>query len=194
MVKRLDNLNILGYEINLSCPHVKKMGMEVGDDLEMVRNIIRKVRINTRKPIFIKLGVGNMDILETAEVAKDENANGVTAINTIRAMAINVQTGSPILSNRLGGLSGRSIKPVAIRCVYEISKKLGIPVIGCGGIFMWEDAIEFLLAGASACKIGSGVGHSGIGIFKLITRGIKNYLENKGFRNVQDIVGLAHKY
>ncbi|MGA7897783.1 MAG: dihydroorotate dehydrogenase [Nitrososphaeraceae archaeon] len=194
MVKRLDNLNILGYEINLSCPHVKKMGMEVGDDLEMVRNIIRKVRINTRKPIFIKLGVGNMDILKLAEVAKDENANGVTAINTIRAMAINVQTGSPILSNRLGGLSGRSIKPVAIRCVYEISKKLGIPVIGCGGIFMWEDAIEFLLAGASAVQIGSGVGHSGIGIFKLITRGIKNYLENKGFRNVQDIVGLAHKY
>ena len=72
MVKRLDKLNILGYEINLSCPHVKKMGMEVGDDLEMVRNIIRKVRINTRKPIFIKLGVGNMDILKLAEVAKDE--------------------------------------------------------------------------------------------------------------------------
>jgi dihydroorotate dehydrogenase (NAD+) catalytic subunit len=194
MVKRLDKLNILGFEINLSCPHVKKMGMEVGDDLEMVRSIVRQVRVNTPKPFFIKLGVGNIDILKLAEVARDEKASGVTAINTIRAMAINVQTGSPILSNGIGGLSGRSIKPVAVRCVYEISKKLGMPVIGCGGIFTWEDAVEFLLAGASAVQIGSGIGNKGIGVFKSISRGIRNYLENKGFRNVQDIVGLAHKY
>ncbi len=194
MVKRLDGLRILGYEINLSCPHVKKMGIEVGDDLEMVRTIIRKVRRNTKKSIFIKLGMGNVDILKLATIAKDEAVTGVTAINTIRAMAIDVQTYSPVLSNKIGGLSGRSIKPIAVRSVYEISKKVGIPVIGCGGIFAWEDAVEFLLAGASAVQIGSGIGNIGINIFNLISRGIRKYLENKGFRNVQEIVGLAHKY
>jgi dihydroorotate dehydrogenase (NAD+) catalytic subunit len=194
MVKRLDGLNILGYEINLSCPHVKKMGIEVGEDLEMVRAIIRTVRRNTKKSIFIKLGVGNVNILKLATIAKDEAVTGVTAINTIRAMAIDVQTYSPVLSNKIGGLSGRSIKPIAVRSVYEISKKVGIPVIGCGGIFTWEDAVEFLLAGASAVQIGSGIGNIGINIFNLISRGIKKYLENKGFSNVQEIVGLAHKF
>jgi len=194
MVKRLDGLNILGYEINLSCPHVKKMGIEVGEDLEMVRAIIRTVRRNTKKSIFIKLGLGNVNILKLATIAKDEAVTGVTAINTIRAMAIDVQTYSPVLSNKIGGLSGRSIKPIAVRSVYEISKKVGIPVIGCGGIFTWEDAVEFLLAGASAVQIGSGIGNIGINIFNLISRGIKKYLENKGFSNVQEIVGLAHKF
>ena len=194
MVRRLDRLNILGYEINLSCPHVKKMGIEVGDDLEMVRALIRTVRRNTKKPTFIKLGVGNVDVLKIASIAKDEAATGVTAINTIRAMTIDVQTCSPVLSNKIGGLSGRSIKPVAVRSVYEISKKIGIPVIGCGGIFTWEDAVEFILAGASAVQIGSGIGNIGINIFRMISRGIMKYLENKGFRNVQDIVGMAHKY
>jgi dihydroorotate dehydrogenase (NAD+) catalytic subunit len=194
MVRRLDRLNILGYEINLSCPHVKKMGIEVGDDLEMVRALIRTVKRNTKKPTFIKLGVGNVDVLKIASIAKDEAATGVTAINTIRAMTIDVQTFSPVLSNKIGGLSGRSIKPVAVRSVYEISKKIGIPVIGCGGIFTWEDAVEFILAGASAVQIGSGIGNIGINIFKMISRGIMKYLENKGFRNVQDIVGMAHKY
>lgn len=194
MVKRLDRLNILGYEINLSCPHVKKMGMEVGDDTEMVRTIIRIVRNNTIKPTFVKLGTGNTDIIKLAQIAKDENADGVTAINTIRAMAINVQTGMPVISNKIGGLSGRSIKPIAIRCVYEISKKLGIPVIGCGGVFTWEDVVEFLFAGASAVQIGSGVGHRGVGIFKALSRGIKNYMEIKGFRTIGDMVGRAHKY
>jgi dihydroorotate dehydrogenase (NAD+) catalytic subunit len=170
------------------------MGIEVGEDLEMVRAIIRTVRRNTKKSIFIKLGVGNVNILKLATIAKDEAVTGVTAINTIRAMAIDVQTYSPVLSNKIGGLSGRSIKPIAVRSVYEISKKVGIPVIGCGGIFTWEDAVEFLLAGASAVQIGSGIGNIGINIFNLISRGIKKYLENKGFSNVQEIVGLAHKF
>ncbi len=158
------------------------MGIEVGDDLEMVRTIIRTVRRNTEKPTFIKLGVGNVDVLKIASIAKDEAATGITAINTIRAMTIDIQTCSPVLSNKIGGLSGRSIKPVAVRTVYEISKKIGIPVIGCGGIFTWEDAVEFILAGASAVQIGSGIGNIGINIFKIISR------------NVQDIVGMAHKY
>jgi dihydroorotate dehydrogenase (NAD+) catalytic subunit len=194
MIKKFDGLNILAYEINLSCPHVAKMGTEVGDDPEMVSTIIKKIKLNTHKPIIIKVGVGGIDVVKIAQVARDAGADAITAINTIRAMAINIETLMPVLSNRIGGLSGKSIKPVSIRCVYEISKNLGIPVIGCGGIFTWEDAVEFMLAGASAVQLGSVIGYKGVSAFSNITRGIKRYLERKGLKNATEIVGLAQKY
>ena len=194
MIKKFDGLNILAYEINLSCPHVAKMGMEVGDDPEMVSTIVKKIKSNTHKPIIIKVGIGGIDVVKIAQVARDAGADAITAINTIRAMAINIETLMPVLSNRIGGLSGKSIKPVSIRCVYEISKNLGIPVIGCGGIFTWEDAVEFMLAGASAVQLGSVIGYKGVSAFSNITRGIKRYLERKGLKNAMEIVGLAHKY
>ena len=134
MVKAFDALNILGYEINLSCPHVSKMGMEVGDDPEAVNKIVKTVRMNTNKPISVKVGVGSIDVVELARVAVDAGADIITAINTLRAMSIDIDTMMPILSNRIGGLSGSAIKPIGIRCVYEISKKLEVPVIGCGGV------------------------------------------------------------
>jgi dihydroorotate dehydrogenase (NAD+) catalytic subunit len=194
MIKKFDGLNILAYEINLSCPHVEKMGMEVGDDPEMVSTIVKKIKSNTHKPIIIKVGIGGIDVVKIAQVARDAGADAITAINTIRAMAINTETLMPVLSNRIGGLSGKSIKPVSIRCVYEISKNLGIPVIGCGGIFTWEDAVEFMLAGASAVQLGSVIGYKGVSAFSNITRGIKRYLERKGMKNAMEIVGLAQKY
>ena len=194
MIKKFDGLNILGYEINLSCPHVAKMGMEVGDDPEMVSTIIKKIKSNTHKPIIIKVGLGSVDIVKIAQVAKDAGADAITAINTIRAMAINIETMKPVLNNKIGGLSGKSIKPIGVRCVYEISKNLGIPVIGCGGIFTWEDAVEFMLAGASAVQLGSVIGYKGLSAFTNITTGIKKYLERKGLKSAMEIVGLAHKY
>jgi dihydroorotate dehydrogenase (NAD+) catalytic subunit len=194
MIKKFDGLNVCGYEINLSCPHVAKMGMEVGDDPEMVSRIVKTIRVNTHKPLIIKVGVGNADLVNVARAAKDAGADAVTAINTIRAMAINIETQMPVLSNRIGGLSGKSIRPVAIRCVYEISKSLAIPVIGCGGIFTWEDTVEFMLAGASAVQLGSVIGHTGLAAFSNIIRGVKKYLERKGLKNAMEIIGLAHKY
>ena len=194
MIKRFDNLNILGYEINLSCPHVAKMGMEVGDDPEMVSRIVKRTKSSTRKPIIIKVGIGSVDIVKIAQVAKDSGADAITAINTIRAMTINIQTLTPVLSNKIGGLSGKSIKPIGVRCVYEISKNIEIPVIGCGGIFSWQDAVEFMLAGASAVQLGSVIGTRGIAVFRNIASGIKGYLERRGLKNVTEIIGLAHKY
>ncbi|MFL6462252.1 MAG: dihydroorotate dehydrogenase [Nitrososphaeraceae archaeon] len=194
MIKKFDGLNVYGYEINLSCPHVAKMGMEVGDDPEMVSRIVKTIRVNTHKPLIIKVGVGNADLVNVARAAKDAGADAITAINTIRAMAINIETQMPVLSNRIGGLSGKSIRPVAIRCVYEISKSLAIPVIGCGGIFTWEDTVEFMLAGASAVQLGSVIGHTGLAAFSNIIRGVKKYLERKGLKNAMEIIGLAHKY
>ena len=194
MLKMFNHLNIVGYEINLSCPHVAKMGMEVGDDPEMVGCIVRTIKSNTSKPVIIKVGVGSTDILKIAKVAIDSGADAITAINTIRAMTINIETGMPVLSNRIGGLSGKSLKHIAIRCVYEISKNLQIPVIGCGGIFTWQDAVEFMLAGASVVQLGSVIGYHGITAFKNISWGIQKYLENKGFKKATEIIGLAHRY
>lgn len=194
LVKKFDNLNIIGYEINLSCPHVAKMGIEVGDDPELVYRIVKATRTHTAKPVFVKVGVGNADVLSVASIAKDAGADGITAINTLRAMAIDIDTGIPILANKIGGLSGRSIKPLAIRCVYEITKKVGTPVIACGGIFDWEDAVEAMLAGASAVQLGSVLATGGLSSFYSICSGIECYLKRKNAKNVTEIIGLAHRY
>ena len=194
LISKFDKLNILGYEINLSCPHVAKMGMEVGDDPELVIKIIKTIKSKTKKPVIIKVGIGNTDVLKLATIIQESGADGITAINTIRAMAINVETGMPILSNKIGGLSGIPLKPIGVRCVYEISKKVTIPVIGCGGIFTWEDALEYILAGATAIELGSVIGYEGLKAFNQIKLGIIRYLEKKGYKNIKEIVGLAHQY
>jgi dihydroorotate dehydrogenase (NAD+) catalytic subunit len=194
MVKAFDGLNILGYEINLSCPHVSKMGMEVGDDPEAVNKIVKTVRMNTNKPISVKVGVGSIDVVELARVAVDAGADIITAINTLRAMSIDIETMMPILSNRIGGLSGNAIKPIGIRCVYEISKKLEVPVIGCGGVSSWKDVVEYMIAGASAVQIGSVLGTGGPRIFNQITTGLKKYVEKKQLENIGEIIGISHKY
>lgn len=194
MVKVFDSLKIIGYEINLSCPHVSKMGMELGDDPEAVNKIVRAVRINTNKPISVKVGVGSIDVVELSRLAIEAGANIITAINTLRAMSIDIETMMPVLSNLIGGLSGNAIKPIGIRCVYEISKKLQVPVIGCGGVSSWQDVIEYMIAGASAVQIGSILGSSGPKIFNHITKDLKKYVEKKGLRNISELVGIAHKY
>jgi dihydroorotate dehydrogenase (NAD+) catalytic subunit len=194
MVKKFDNLKVLAYELNLSCPHVAKVGLEVGDDPELVSRIVKSMKANTKKPVIAKVGLGASDIVETARVARDSGVDAITAINTIRAMTINVETGMPVLSNKIGGLSGKAIKPVAIRCVYEISKNLGIPVIGCGGVYTWEDAAEFMLAGASAVQMGSVIGEKWLGTFRKITAGLSSYLKRREMKSAMELVGIAHKY
>jgi dihydroorotate dehydrogenase (NAD+) catalytic subunit len=194
IVKKFDSLNITGYEINLSCPHVAKMGMELGDDPEMVYRVVKATKSCTTKPVFVKVGIGNADVLSVSSVAKDAGANGITAINTLRAMAIDIETGMPILSNKIGGLSGKPIKPLMIRCVYEITRKIGIPVVACGGIFEWEDAIEAMLAGASAVQLGSVIAAKGLSSFDAICLGMRTYLKRKSAKNVMEIIGHAHKY
>lgn len=194
MISCLDSLNIIGYEINLSCPHVSKMGMEVGDDPEVVSSMVKIIKRHTRKPISVKIGIGKIDVVDMAKTAVDAGAEIITAINTVRAMKIDFQSMVPVLSNRIGGLSGKAIKPIGIRCVYEISKRLNVPVIGCGGIFSWEDVIEYLLAGASAVQFGSVLATRNHGLFRKINNELKNYLNKKGLKNIAEVKGLAHRY
>ncbi|HSB49962.1 MAG TPA: dihydroorotate dehydrogenase [Nitrosopumilaceae archaeon] len=193
MIKQFEKCKVAAFELNLSCPHVAKVGLEVGDDTDLVGKIVKTVKDSTQIPIFAKVGLGTTDYLETVGAAVEAGADGITAINTLRAMAIDVETQQPILSNKIGGLSGTPIKPIAVRCVYEISSKFNIPIIGCGGISTWEDAVEFILAGASAVQIGSAIGDNWIQVFDEINSGIHQYMERKGFSTIEEMVGLAKK-
>lgn len=193
MVREFTNCKIAGFELNLSCPHVEKVGLEVGDDPELVKKIVSIVKKSTNVPVIAKVGLGTSNYLDTVGAAIDSGIDAITAINTIRAIAIDVETQRPILSNKFGGLSGTPIKPIALRCVYEISSQYKIPIIGCGGISTWEDAIEFFLAGASAVQVGSAVGENWLNIFNEINSGIHQYLEKKGISKIEEIIGIATK-
>ena len=178
-------------ELNVSCPHAEIAA--IGQSPDLTYRIVSAVRKRVNIPIFVKLSPNVSDIVTVAKKCEEAGADGITCINTLRAMAIDIETYSPILGNKIGGLSGPAIKPVAIRCVYEISKEVDIPVIGCGGISSWEDAIEILLAGASTIQIGTAIALRGMKVFKEICEGIRTYLNRKGHKRVKDIVGLSHR-
>ena len=194
MINEFKNCNVTAFELNLSCPHVAKVGLEVGDDPELVKKIVATVKNSTTAPVIAKVGLGTTNYLNTVKTAIDSGIDAITAINTVRAMAIDVETQRPILSNKYGGLSGTPIKPIALRCVYEISSKYDIPIIGCGGISTWEDAIEFFLAGASAIQLGSAIGDNWINVFDDINKGVLQYMKQKNYSTIQEMVGLAKKF
>lgn len=180
-------------ELNVSCPHVRETGSEVGQNPKILAEVVGKVKAAVDKPVIVKLSPNVTSIVEIAEAAVKAGADAITAINTVKAMAIDTETTMPILSNKIGGLSGPAIKPIAVRCVYEIYEHVKVPIIGCGGIVNWRDAVEFLLAGASAVQIGTAVAQKGPNVFRAVTRGINVYLKRKGFESVNKIVGLSHR-
>ena len=181
-------------ELNVSCPHVKKTGSEIGQSPSLVAEVVKKVKAVAHKPVIVKLTPNVADIVEVARAGVDAGADAITAINTLRAMAIDVETAQPILANKIGGLSGPAIKPVAVRCVYELYESVNVPIIGCGGVTTWQDAVEFMLAGASAVQIGTVIASKGLGVFKSVANGIDAFLKRKRFGSVKDIVGLSHRH
>ena len=182
-----------GLELNVSCPHVKDTGSEIGQNPKLLAKVVREVKASTDKPVLVKLSPNVTSIRESARIAEHAGADAVTVMNTVKAMAIDVETTMPILSNRVGGLSGPAVKPIALRHVYDAYEEVGIPIVGCGGIADWRDAVEFLLAGASAVQVGTEIAFEGPGVFRDITRGIGNYLRRKDIRSVKEIVGLSHR-
>lgn len=180
-------------ELNISCPHVEKAGAEIGQNPQLVAEVVKKVKKVVKIPVIVKLTPNVNDICEVSIAAANVGADGVTAVNTVRAMAIDVETMRPILANKIGGLSGAAIKPIALRCVFEIYHSVNVPIIGCGGITSWQDAVEFLLAGASAVQIGTAIALNDVEVFGTVTGGIDQYIKRKGFDNVNEIVGLAHE-
>jgi dihydroorotate dehydrogenase (NAD+) catalytic subunit len=180
-------------ELNVSCPHVKETGSEIGQKPEVLAEVVGKVKAVVDRPVFVKLSPNVTDLVEVAEAAVKAGADGITAVNTIKAMAIDVETAMPILSNKRGGLSGPAVKPIALRCVYDIYEHVKVPIVGCGGIAGWRDAVEFLLAGASAVQIGTAIALEGPNVFRSVVKGVDAYLKKKDFRSVNEIVGLSHR-
>jgi dihydroorotate dehydrogenase (NAD+) catalytic subunit len=178
-------------EINISCPHAEVSSIGIDKDLtfEIVKFLKKKINI----PLFVKLNPNVTNLNEIASAAEKGGADAVVAINTLAAMAIDVNTKMPILSHGSGGLSGKAIHPIAIKKVYDLYKILKIPIIGCGGIDSWQDVIEFFLAGASAVQIGTAL-YQGAEIITEINEGIVEYLKSNDYKSINDIKGLAHQF
>jgi dihydroorotate dehydrogenase (NAD+) catalytic subunit len=193
VAKKAVNSGADAIELNVSCPHVKETGSEIGQNPKILADVVGKVKAVVDKPVFVKLSPNVTSIVEIAEAAVKAGADAITAINTVKAMAIDTETAMPILSNKTGGLSGPAIKPIAVRCVYEIYEQVKVPIIGCGGVSNWQDAVEFFLAGASAVQIGTAVATKGPNVFKAVRRGIDAYLKRNDFRSANEIVGLSHR-
>ncbi|MGA2933835.1 MAG: dihydroorotate dehydrogenase [Methanomicrobiales archaeon] len=175
-----------GFELNLSCPHAEGFGSALGTDPALVEECTRAVKALGR-PTWVKVTPNVTDITEIGAAAERGGADAIVAINTVKAMRISVPMGRPVLGNRFGGLSGKAIFPIAIRCVYELYEASEVPVIGCGGISTAEDVVEMMMAGASAVEIGSAVLED-IGIFAKISRD----LYSPDGREPDEIVGCAH--
>jgi len=193
LAKETEKAGATALELNVSCPHIQGVS-QICQDTDLLFEIIKSVKASVKIPVFTKISPNVTDISTVAKAAEDAGSDAVTAINTIRAMAIDTETGRPILSNKIGGLSGPAIRPIAVRCVYEISKVLKIPIIGCGGVSSWKDALELILAGATAVQIGTALKNGRLNIFREVVSGLKNYLEEKEYTGVKDIIGLSHKY
>ncbi len=178
------------FELNLSCPHAHGYGAELAEP-ELVEEITKAVKSVTHKPVWVKLTPNIADITKIGMAAQHGGADAVVAINTIQGMAIDIESGYPILSNKFGGVSGCALKPIAIKCVYDLYEALSIPVIGVGGISNWRDAIEFIMAGAKAVQIGSAVGNN-INIFNEISSCMEAFLSEKGW-SLKEIHGMAHE-
>ncbi len=193
LARRCDDLSgISALEINISCPNVEKGGIVFGTNPKMAFDLIQKIRKATKLPIIIKLSPNVGDIVSMGRIIEDAGADALSLINTFRAMAIDINSGKPQLGNIIGGLSGPAIKPIALRMVWEISQAVKIPVIGIGGITKAEDAIEFILAGASAVQIGTANLINPKTAIEVI-EGIKRYLIQKKMNCLKKIIGLSQK-
>lgn len=184
-----DSEGIAALEINVSCPNVKEGGIAFGTDTEMMGKIVSAVRKATGLPLITKLSPNVTKIADFAKAAEDAGSDMISLINTIPAMAIDIETFRPKIANVTGGFSGPAIKPIAVRMVYEAAHAVRIPVIGMGGITTGEDAVEFFLAGAKAVAVGTAIFADPMAPVKVI-KGINDYLDRKGFKSVNDIIGL----
>ena len=193
LAKRIDKLDrIPAIELNISCPNVKMGGMAFGTNPGTAREVIRSVRDAYSKVLIVKLSPNVTDITEFARIAEEEKADAVSLINTLLGMAVDTRTMKPSLSTITGGLSGPATKPVALRMVWQVANSVKIPVIGMGGIMTSSDAVEFLLAGATAIQVGT-ASFIDPQISVKILDGIEKYLTDKGFSDVRDLTGIINK-
>ena len=180
--------NIPAIELNISCPNVKQGGMAFGVSARGAAEIVAAVRKVYGKTLIVKLSPNVTDIAEIARAVEGAGADSVSLINTLLGMAIDAEKRKPVLSTVTGGMSGAAVKPIALRMVWQVAKAVKIPVIGLGGIMNWKDAVEFLLAGASAVQIGT-ANFIDPAVTVKVAKGIDDYLDRHGYKSVKDIIG-----
>lgn len=188
MAWRLDIDGVDAVEVNISCPNVKEGGIVFGTDPKAAAAVTHAVKTHTSKTVIVKLSPNVTDIVQMAKAVEEAGADAISMINTLTGMAIDINTRKPLLGNITGGLSGPAVKPIALRMVWQVAKAVNIPIIGMGGIANAEDAIEFLLAGATAVAVGA---HNFIdpSALKVITDGIAEYMQKHNIEDVHELVG-----
>ncbi len=193
MARRVSQAGPDFIEVNISCPNVAaEFGRPFATDPDSAAAVTRAVRGATDLPVIVKLSPDVTDIAAIARAVEAAGADAIAAINTVAGMVIDVDCGQPILANRVGGLSGPAIRPIAVRCVYAICQAVGIPVIGLGGIVEGRDAIEMIMAGATAVGIGSAVYYRGLDAFGKIAQEMISFMSEHGHKALADLRGMAH--
>ncbi|MCL2224660.1 MAG: dihydroorotate dehydrogenase [Defluviitaleaceae bacterium] len=178
------------FELNISCPNVKAGGMAMGTDPKMAEEVTRAVKKHAANtPVIVKLSPNVTDIVAIAKGAEAGGADGLCLINTLLGMKIDIYKKKPILGNKVGGLSGPAIKPVAVRMVYQVAKAVNLPIIGTGGAATWQDAIEFIMAGATAVSVGTANFSNPCATMEMLD-GIAAYMENNNIKNLSEIRGI----
>lgn len=187
---KLNNTDIDMIELNISCPNVKSGGMAFGIKSEVAYDVVSKIKSITNKPLMVKLSPNAENIVEMAMKCREAGADSLSLINTLKGFAIDINKRKPVFNNTYAGLSGPAIKPIALRMVHEVSKAVDIPVVGLGGISNWQDAIEFMMAGASAIQIGT-INFTNPMAGKEIIEGMENFLIKEGIKDINEIIGIV---
>jgi len=176
------------------CYHQYCISQVFGADKNLTRKLISSVKkVSKKVPIMPKLTPNVLDIADIAKACEKAGADAISAINTVTGMLINVETGKPVLSYKTGGLSGPLIKPIALRCVYDIYEEVKIPILGMGGICNGRDALEMIMAGANAVGVGSAIYYRGIGVFNKIVNEMKALMKKNNYKSIKEIIGRAHE-
>ena len=192
LAERMERTKVCALELNLSCPHAEGFGTEVGSSPETVERSVRAVTQQVKVPVIAKITPNTADPAGLARAAERGGASAISAINTLRALAIDVELGRPVLAHGLGGLSGPAIKPVGLACVWQIYEAVKVPVIGVGGISRAEDVLEYVMAGARAVEIGTAVAFEGISVFGRLASDLDRLLNRLGIAHIEEAVGRAH--
>jgi dihydroorotate dehydrogenase (NAD+) catalytic subunit len=188
---RLDAVEgVDALEVNISCPNIKQGGLAFGSDPETAARVASAVRQRTEKPVLVKLTPNVTDLVAIARAVAETAVDGITLINTLRGMAVDPVSGKALLGNVIGGLSGPAIRPVAVRAVYEVAQALDIPIVGCGGIMEWPDAVEFLRAGACALQVGSATFRNPAAALEIL-KGLEVFLKEAGHQAVGELVSTV---
>ena len=193
MAEKLSETDVDMIELNISCPNVKSGGVQFGTSCESVGQITHEVRAHCKKPLVVKLSPNVTDIASIAQSAEANGADAISMINTLTGMKIDIHTRRPIIRNNTGGLSGAAVFPVAVRMVWQVAKAVSIPIIGMGGITTWEDAVEMLIAGATALQIGTVLFADPYAPIK-INEGLNRFLDENGIRSVTELTGTVEPW